>query len=88
VTREAGLQRVRDSALGLARVYVGMSVAEALLLWLLGLDGYDAAVHTFGTIATGGFSNYATSVAAFGSPSTNTSSPACSSSLPPGTNTS
>jgi trk system potassium uptake protein TrkH len=67
VSREAGMQRVRDSALGLARIYVGMSVVEATLLWLLGLDWYDAAVHTFGTIATGGFSTHSLSVAAFGS---------------------
>jgi trk system potassium uptake protein TrkH len=65
ISREAGHQRVRDSALGLMRIYVGMSLAEFLLLWLLEMTPFDAAIHTFGTISTGGFSTHADSIAYF-----------------------
>ena len=65
ISREAGHQRVRDTALGLMRIYVGMSLAEFVVLWLLEMTPFDAAIHTFGTIATGGFSTHADSVAYF-----------------------
>ncbi len=67
ISREAGHQRVRDSAMTLMKIYVGLSVVEAVLLVLAGMGWFDAAVHTFGTIATGGFSDYSTSVAHFAS---------------------
>ena len=66
ISREAVQQRVRDSALGLVRVYVGLTVAEVLLLWILcDLGPYEAFVHAFGTLATGGFSSHSASVAHF-----------------------
>jgi trk system potassium uptake protein TrkH len=65
IAREAGQQRVRDSAMGLLRIYVGLSVVELLLLWTTGMGWFDATVHTFGTIATGGFSSHSESVAFF-----------------------
>lgn len=67
IAREAGLARVRDSAIGLMRVYLAMSALQVLLLLALGLSWFDALVHTFATISTGGFSPYGQSVAAFGS---------------------
>jgi trk system potassium uptake protein TrkH len=68
IAREAGRQRVRDSAVSLLWVYLGLSVVQFVLLHLVGEMGlFDAALHTFGTIATGGFSNYSESVAHFGS---------------------
>ncbi|MCB9915349.1 MAG: TrkH family potassium uptake protein [Planctomycetes bacterium] len=67
IAREAGHQRVRDSAITLMKIYVGLSAAEFVLLVLVGMGGFDAALHTFGTIATGGFSDYSTSVAWFAS---------------------
>ena len=67
ISREAGRQRVRDSAMTLMKIYVGLSAAEFVLLWLAGMTWFDSALHTFGTIATGGFSNYAESVAYFAS---------------------
>jgi len=67
IAREAGEQRVRDSAIGLMRVYVVLTLAEVLLLCLAGLSPYESVVHSFGTLATGGFSNHAESVAWFGS---------------------
>ncbi len=67
VSREAVQQRVRDSAIGLIRVYVGLTLAEVVLLWLYTRDLYDAFVHAFGTLATGGFSDHGSSVAYYGS---------------------
>ncbi len=65
VSREASTQRVRDSAVGLLRIYLGMSALEWLLLLSTGISSFDAVIHTFGTIATGGFSNHPESVAYF-----------------------
>lgn len=67
IAREAGHQRVRDSAMTLMKIYVGLSAAEWVLLVLVGMSWFDASIHTFGTIATGGFSDYSTSVAHFAS---------------------
>ncbi len=65
IAREAGRQRVRDSALALMRIYVGISVLEFVLLTFSGMEAFDATLHTFGTIATGGFSNHSASIAHF-----------------------
>lgn len=67
ISREAAHQRVGDSAKTLMKIYVGLSAAEWLLLMLVGMGWFDASIHTFGTIATGGFSNYSTSIAHFAS---------------------
>ncbi len=67
IAREASHQRVRDSALALVRVYIGLSAVQFVLLMLAGLDWFDSAVHTFGTLATGGFSSHSESVAYFDS---------------------
>jgi trk system potassium uptake protein TrkH len=67
ISREAVQQRVRDSAIGLVRVYVGLTLAEVVLLWLLEHDLFEAFIHAFGTLATGGFSSHSSSVAHFGS---------------------
>lgn len=48
--------RIRDTAALLWQVYILFSVAETLLLLLGGMDLFDALCHTFGTMATGGFS--------------------------------
>jgi trk system potassium uptake protein TrkH len=67
IAREAVQSRVRDSAIALARVYVGLTLVQVALLFFSGLSPYEAFIHAFGTIATGGFSNHSESVAAFGS---------------------
>ena len=67
ISREAGHQRVRDSAIALMRIYVGISALEFVLLWVAGMTPFDSLLHTFGTIATGGFSNHSSSVAYFSS---------------------
>ena len=67
IAREAGHHRVRDSALGLLRIYFGLSAVQFVILWIMMESWFDAAIHTFGTLATGGFSNYSSSVAQFDS---------------------
>lgn len=57
--------RIKDTALTLWKVYVLFSVIETILLMFGGMDLFDALCHTFGTMATGGFSTRNTSVAAF-----------------------
>ena len=57
--------KIRDTAKGLWLIYVGISAAEMLALRGAGLDLYDAITHTFGTMATGGFSPRAESIAAY-----------------------
>ena len=49
-------------------VYVGLTVAETLLLMLAGMSFFDAVNHSFSTIATGGFSTKNASIMHFDSP--------------------
>lgn len=59
--------RIKDTAMTLWKVYVLFSVVETVLLMFGGMDFFDALCHTFGTMATGGFSTKNISVAAFNS---------------------
>lgn len=54
--------KMSDSAKILYIMYVGMTAIETVLLLLGGLDLFDALIHTFGTVGTGGFSSYNNSV--------------------------
>lgn len=60
--------RIQQTALMLWAVYVVISAAQTVVLMLCGLDLFDSLTHTFGTMATGGFSPYNDSIAAFRSP--------------------
>ncbi len=46
-------------------VYVLLTLIEIVLLWFSEMDLFEATCHTFGTIATGGFSTRNTSVGAY-----------------------
>lgn len=59
--------KLSDTAKMLYLLYFYFTVAETILLMIGGLSLYDALVHTFGTVATGGFSTYNTSIAHFDS---------------------
>ncbi|WP_029895208.1 TrkH family potassium uptake protein [Desulfohalovibrio reitneri] len=59
--------RIKDTALTLWKVYLFFSALEAALLLLGGMSLFDALCHTFGTMATGGFSTRNASIAAFDS---------------------
>ena len=62
------LPRTSDSAKMLYFLYFLLSFLLFVALLLAGLNVYDAAIHTFSTAGTGGFSNYNASVGAFGNP--------------------
>ena len=57
--------RLTETAKILWLIYLALTAAEFALLLLGGLDWFDAATHTFGTVATGGFSPRTASVGAF-----------------------
>lgn len=51
----------------LMTIYLGLTVAETIALWLAGMDLFDAVTHSFATIATGGFSSKNISIAYYNS---------------------
>jgi len=59
--------KITETAKILWYIYLGLTVAETVLLLLGGMNLYEALTHTFGTLATGGFSPKNTSVGFFGS---------------------
>lgn len=59
--------RIAQTAKLLWGVYVLISAVEMLLLWLGGMTWFDAICHTFGTMATGGFSTQNLSVGQYNS---------------------
>ncbi|MBA2713985.1 MAG: TrkH family potassium uptake protein, partial [Rubrobacteraceae bacterium] len=54
--------RIADTAKALVVIYLSITLAQTVALLLAGMPLYDAIVHTFGTVATGGFSNKTASV--------------------------
>ena len=60
--------KTSDTSKLLYLIYGGMTVAETVLLKLGGMSFFDAMLHTFGTVGTGGFSDYNDSIAHFASP--------------------
>lgn len=59
--------RIKDTAMVLWKVYVLLSAGETLLLMIGGMDLFEALCHTFGTMATGGFSTRNASIGAYDS---------------------
>ncbi len=57
--------RITETAKILWLTYLGLSVLETVLLLLGGMDLFQALTHTFGTMATGGFSPQNASVGHF-----------------------
>jgi trk system potassium uptake protein TrkH len=60
--------RFSDTTRYLYALYIGFTVAEVIMLLFGGLSLYDALIHTFGTVGTGGFSSYSDSIGHFKSP--------------------
>ena len=56
-----------ETAKILYMLYCGLSVTELVFLLAGGMSLYDALVNTFGTVGTGGFSNYNASIGAYDS---------------------
>lgn len=59
--------KISDSARKLYILYVSFTLIEIVLLMLGGMELFDALVHAFSSIGTGGLSNYANGVAHFDS---------------------
>ena len=59
--------KIKDTAKILWLIYSGMTAIETGLLMMGGMNLYDSLCHTFGTLATGGFSTLNASVAGFNS---------------------
>jgi trk system potassium uptake protein len=57
--------KVKQTAKLLYTIYLVITVVETILLRLAGMSWYDALIHTFGTVGTGGFSNMNQSVGAY-----------------------
>lgn len=59
--------RINDTAKILYSIYIGLTALETLCLRLAGMNWYDAILHAFTTISTGGFSPMNASIAAYDS---------------------
>ncbi|BBM84640.1 TrkH family potassium uptake protein [Candidatus Uabimicrobium amorphum] len=59
--------KIRETAFILLKIYIGLTVIETVALCCCGMTIFDSICHTFGTLATGGYSTKNTSVAAFNS---------------------
>ncbi|MHC4876657.1 MAG: TrkH family potassium uptake protein [Planctomycetota bacterium] len=63
---EAVRPRVRETALTMWAIYVGLSGVLAVIYLLEGMTVFNALCHTFGTMATGGFSTWNSSLGHYG----------------------
>jgi trk system potassium uptake protein TrkH len=68
-TDEKLTPQLRATAVALWRLYLGLTVAETLALALAGMGWYEAVCHALTTMAAGGFSPHAQSIAGYASPS-------------------
>jgi trk system potassium uptake protein TrkH len=59
--------RITQTAKALWLVYVGLTVACALCLWLAGMSPFDAIGHSFAALSTGGVSTHDANIAYFDS---------------------
>jgi len=60
--------RIKETAKRLWLIYIGLTGVETVLLWVGGMDFYDAINHGLTTMATGGFSTKNASIAHYASP--------------------
>ncbi|MGB0589618.1 MAG: TrkH family potassium uptake protein [Myxococcota bacterium] len=60
--------KIKQTALALWWIYVGLTGLETLLLWACGLSPFDALAHAMSNIATGGFSTKNASIGHFADP--------------------
>ncbi len=67
-SKEVHQARMQKAAWTFAAIYLGLNGVLTGLLYFEGMTLYDALCHSFGTIATGGFSTHNASIAYFDSP--------------------
>ncbi|MEZ4288010.1 MAG: TrkH family potassium uptake protein [Polyangiales bacterium] len=68
-TAEGLKPRIAETSFSLWRLYAVFTLAETVILSLLGMDPFEALCHAFTTLSTGGFSTRDASVGAFDSAS-------------------
>ena len=61
------IPRARQLAGGIFGVYASLTLIWTGMLWLAGMSGFDALIHSMTTLATGGYSSKTASVGAFDS---------------------
>ena len=66
-TEEKVTPRITQTAKALWAVYILLTVAEVLLLWLAGMPLFDAICNAFATLAAGGFSPHPLSIMGYDS---------------------
>ncbi|CPR16020.1 Trk system potassium transporter TrkH [Brenneria goodwinii] len=64
--------RIADTAKTLWLIYVLLTIACAVSLWLAGMPVFDAISHSFSTVSVGGFSTHDASIGYFNNPMINT----------------
>ena len=57
--------RIADTAKHMWLTYIGLTIAEGVILWLFGMGRFDAVCHALSTISTGGFATHNDSVIAY-----------------------
>ena len=67
ITKEKFLPRNRDAMIWLWSIYLGLNLAQTLMLWVGGMSLFDSLCHAFGTVATAGFSPKNASIGHYGS---------------------
>lgn len=67
IAKDTFRNNARNTIRILLYIYVGLTLAETILLVVFGMSVFDSVTHSFATIATGGFSTRNVSVAAFNS---------------------
>jgi trk system potassium uptake protein TrkH len=60
--------QIRRTASLLWRLYAALTALQVCALWLVGFSFYDAVCHSFATLAAGGFSPHAQSIAGYQNP--------------------
>lgn len=66
-TNEKLTPQLRQTAIALWRLYIGLTIAEVIALLIAGMSLFDAACHALTTMAAGGFSPHAQSIAGYNS---------------------
>lgn len=59
---------IRHTALALWKLYAALTAAQTVALWFAGMSVFDAACHSMTTLAAGGFSPNALSIAGYQNP--------------------
>jgi trk system potassium uptake protein len=60
--------RIAETAAALWKIYFAITFVEYVVLRLAGMSAFDAVLHSFSTLGTGGFSNRTASIAGFTNP--------------------